>query len=524
MDTKRLSFDIDSDSLEFKPILKKDFLELSMRVISSANPNRNGSWFTKESMENALHTFPNKPILGYFENDDFVSHNGQWMKDNETGMDYWDVWGRKGERMLGLIRESDEVKIVKGSDGLDWVELKCAIWVQYNFKQVKRLLKDAKRAVREGGPAKNVSVEVDITDWEELDNGIIKINNFSLVGITILGSKNGVKVEPGIENAGLSVLDIMGKENFEKQHAYLRQAYAQLEQQNENSEINKKEEFSEMDNLDVLENKPVEGSSDNTIQDNVADPVQNEPVQNFEQQGDGQSAGVCPDCGQEPCVCNKQDDENKPEENQCNYQDDENNGNDNDENDDDNDNNGEGEDKPVEQQGVENSQCDCGGADNYEAKYAELNEKYEALQQENDSLKNENESKKAEFEALSAQFEQTKQDLEEANNKLKEYAHKEFLKEAYALIESAKLDEASVVEFRNMCEKGEVSELQDLKTKVALKVFELISAEPKTGNGGSTIESFNAPINEPTVFQPKENKSTKGNDNPWDRLETFSQK
>jgi hypothetical protein len=91
MDTKRLSFDIDSDSLEFKPILKKDFLELSMRVISSANPNRNGSWFTRESMENALHTFPNKPILGYFENDDFVSHNGQWMKDNETGMDYWDV-------------------------------------------------------------------------------------------------------------------------------------------------------------------------------------------------------------------------------------------------------------------------------------------------------------------------------------------------------------------------------------------------------------------------------------------------
>ena len=522
MDTKRLSFDIDSDSLEFKPILKKDFLELSMRVISSANPNRNGSWFTRESMENALHTFPNKPILGYFENDDFVSHNGQWMKDNETGMDYWDVWGRKGERMLGLIRESDEVKIVKCSDGLDWVELKCAIWVQYNFKQVKRLLKDAKRALREGGPAKNVSVEVDITDWEELDNGIIKINNFSLVGITILGSKNGVKVEPGIENAGLSVLDIMGKENFEKQHAYLRQAYAQLEQQNENnSEINKKEEFSEMDEkLKGLENKPEEGPQVQT----KTNPVQNEneSLQNFEQRTD-----VCPDCGQNTCVCENQEGEAKPEDEQCRYEDDEN----HDEDDDKDENKGEEqgsdenkEGKPAEQN--EAAGCpgnECGGAVNYEAQIAALNEKYEALQQENEGLKAEFETKKADYESLNAQYEQAKQSLDEANEKLNKYAHEEFLKEAYALIDSAKLDDVSAVEFRNMCEKGEVSELQDLKTKVALKVFELVSAEPKKENEASKVETFNAPINEPSVFQLKENKS-KGNDNPWDRLETYSQK
>ena len=228
---RKLCFDINTDNIKIKKLLKRDFLELSMKVISDANPNNNGSWFTVESMEKALPTFKNKPILGYFNNGDFVSHNGEWKKDAETNMEYWDTLGNQGERILGLIRCEDDVKIEKNpDDGLNWITLTCALWVQYSYKQVKRLLKDALSAKKNGGPTKNVSVEIDILDGEELENGVYKINEFNLVGITILGSRNGIKVQPGIENAELSVVDMMDKEVFDKQASAIRMAYSKLEE------------------------------------------------------------------------------------------------------------------------------------------------------------------------------------------------------------------------------------------------------------------------------------------------------
>ncbi len=255
---RKLCFDINTDNIKIKKLLKRDFLELSMKVISDANPNNNGSWFTVESMQKALPTFKNKPILGYFNNGDFVSHNGEWKKDAETNMEYWDTLGNQGERILGLIRCEDDVKIEKNSeDGLNWITLTCALWVQYSYKQVKRLLKDALSAKKNGGPTKNVSVEIDILDGEELENGVYKIKEFNLVGITILGSRNGIKVQPGIENAELSVVDMMDKEMFDKQANAIRMAYSKLDE-NENTEEKGGETLMELkeENSEILAEEP----------------------------------------------------------------------------------------------------------------------------------------------------------------------------------------------------------------------------------------------------------------------------
>ena len=91
MESKKLYFDVDGTQIDIKSILKKEFLELRMRAISTANPNRNNSWFTKESLLGSKDSFKNKPILGYWENGDFVSHNGEWKEDPETKLDYWDT-------------------------------------------------------------------------------------------------------------------------------------------------------------------------------------------------------------------------------------------------------------------------------------------------------------------------------------------------------------------------------------------------------------------------------------------------
>ena len=270
-DKTRMFLEIDADQISVKQILQKEFLELSMKAVSSANPNRNNSWFTKESMEASIESFVNKPILGYFDKGDFVAHNGDWRRDTETGLDYWDTLGREGERILGTIRESDQRTITLEPDGLYWIKFTCILWTQYSYKQVKRLLKDAKAAKRAGSPTKNISVEVDLIDYEILPNGVTKINKFNLVGVTILGTRNGRKVEPGIENAELSVIDVMGRDVYEQQNSALRLAYEKLD----NSTYERKEE------------RPLE--LENTVK-----TMEDE---------------VCPDCGKNPCECVK-----KPEE------------------------------------------------------------------------------------------------------------------------------------------------------------------------------------------------------------------
>lgn len=78
MEIRKATFDVGIDQIDIKPLFQKEFLELRMKAISTANPNRNGSWFTEESLVASLDSFRNKPILGYFENGDFVSHNGEW--------------------------------------------------------------------------------------------------------------------------------------------------------------------------------------------------------------------------------------------------------------------------------------------------------------------------------------------------------------------------------------------------------------------------------------------------------------
>ena len=61
---KTMKFELNSKQLKYRDILNKEFLELEVWAISDINPNRNNSHFTKESMENALSTFKNKPIVG----------------------------------------------------------------------------------------------------------------------------------------------------------------------------------------------------------------------------------------------------------------------------------------------------------------------------------------------------------------------------------------------------------------------------------------------------------------------------
>lgn len=218
-------FELSSEQIRIRDILNdKNFLEIEIFAISDANPNRNKSHFTLESMQKGLESFNDKPILGFFNKQgDFESHNGRVAYDPEEQVDYWD--NSNGEQILGFIRQTDRKEIVE-RDGLHWICCTAMIYTQYNYKQVKRLLKDRK---------KKVSVEIAVLD-SEMVNGIEYIKEFDLKGITILGSRNGIQVKEGIEGARLSILEVFDAARFSGQKQTIIQAYSQLEDDEKNKE------------------------------------------------------------------------------------------------------------------------------------------------------------------------------------------------------------------------------------------------------------------------------------------------
>lgn len=225
---RKLSFELSSQQLKIKSLLNKEFIQTEVWAISDEYPNRNNSHFTLESLNEGKKTVVNKPVLGAFGlkgKPDFDAHNGEINYDHETNLPFWDY--ENGERVLGVIRESDKVD-VKQKDGHNWLVFSCCLWTYYNFKAVKNVLKNK---------TKKVSVEVEVEESHIDENGIEVITKFNLLAVTILGND----VSEGIPNAHMSILDKMEYAMFNKQVACLNFAYDKMKnqaQENKNIEQN----------------------------------------------------------------------------------------------------------------------------------------------------------------------------------------------------------------------------------------------------------------------------------------------
>ena len=210
-----LQFNLSPKQIKFKDILSKEFVELEIWAISDVDPNRNNSHFTYESLKKAVEngSMKNKPIVGFFENNNFTTHEGHADYDLELDKEFWNT--ERGERILGWIRESDPVELVE-KDGLHWVKFRCILCTTYCYAQVKRLLKDRR---------KKVSVEITVHKSDMRDDGVLDILDFTLNGTTILGSKNGKEVLEGIPGAHLSILENLDTEALMAQKTALSFAY-----------------------------------------------------------------------------------------------------------------------------------------------------------------------------------------------------------------------------------------------------------------------------------------------------------
>ena len=245
-----------------------------MRAISTAYPNRNNSHFTKEALIKAIPTVYNKPLLGSFsvENDDFRQHNSELKWDNNLEQLYYDYTDPTSETPIGMIRSDDKVVVREDPEtGESWLCFTASIWVKYNYKQVKSLLKSKKGK-------KKISVEIEVVESYEDEDGIEVITNFIFDGVTILGEA----VQEGIAGAELSILDMVSSSLFQKKQKCLNYAYSEL---NQISPINTQQINNPIEKQDFNDIKKDEDNEVFSSDENIDDVNENKEEITMNQEG-----------------------------------------------------------------------------------------------------------------------------------------------------------------------------------------------------------------------------------------------
>lgn len=169
--------------------------------------------------------------------------------DNELQQDYFDFTNGRCEVPLGVIRNEDLVEVVE-LNGQTWVHFTCVLWAKYCYRQVKRLLKDKR---------KKISVEVEVIESHEDENGVEIIDKFTFDGFSLLGED----VTEAIPNAHLTILDKVNDAFYQKQEKCLSFAYKGLDNNNfdfaldENDIKNNKDSFAD-DSGEIVGNEKVD--------------------------------------------------------------------------------------------------------------------------------------------------------------------------------------------------------------------------------------------------------------------------
>lgn len=251
-ENKVLKFELSPQNLRIKNVLRNDFIAIDVYAISDIYPNRNNSHFTAASLRDAIPTFYNKPALGAFNvsKNDFKGHEMELRWDNELQQDYFDFTNGRCEVPLGVIRSEDLVEVID-LNGQTWVHFTCVLWAKYCYRQVKRLLKDQR---------KKISVEVEVLESHEDENGVEVIDKFTFDGFSLLGED----VVEAIPNAHLTILDKVNDVFYQKQEKCLSFAYKGLNNEdydfalNENDiKDNSKDSFAD-DSGEIVDNEKVD--------------------------------------------------------------------------------------------------------------------------------------------------------------------------------------------------------------------------------------------------------------------------
>ena len=272
-DKKILKFELSPRDVKIKNLLMNDFIMIDIYAISDIKVNRNHSHFTLDGMQKAIPTVYNKPVLGAFDvkQNDFKGHDTVGLTiDPEYNNLYFDYSDGKSEVPLGVIREQDTIDIVQ-RDGLNWLHFTCVLWAKYNYKGVKRLLKDGK---------KHVSVEIEVIK-SHVEDGVEIIEEFTFDGVTILRSR----VIEAIPNASMTILEKLDDAVYQKQEKCLSFAYKALDEALNTASVTDTVSTANTQEVDTQLKESFDTNVDNDEQSPVDNEGTEEITMNDEQKG-----------------------------------------------------------------------------------------------------------------------------------------------------------------------------------------------------------------------------------------------
>lgn len=222
--------------------------------------NRNGSFFSKESVERAMASLKNMPVVGEWsdEKNDYKSHGGKViLTEDEIKM-------IPTTRPYGVIPESftyewAQEDIGEGRMKETLIIHNVIIWTAHYEEAFNVLLKNSNQSME---------IEVVEADWDE-ELEIFNIKEFKFLALCILGED----VEPAFENAKFFSLD---KDSFVKEFSKMMEElnYSLSEQSNkEVKKLTKKKEkdLEPKDNFQEPEVEPVKPVDEPVV--NPVDPI-----------------------------------------------------------------------------------------------------------------------------------------------------------------------------------------------------------------------------------------------------------
>ncbi len=184
----RTSLNFSVDRVEFEDVKNSRFKGGTIYAFADG-PNAHTLPISNEVLQKCANTVYDIPVVCQYSEyvDDFLSHE-------------------EDEVPIGFIKEGTDtyenpIVFKKMEDGRTFIIIKALIWQRYSKSAVEVLERKDKK--------KSVSVEITITNGEEVD-GKVKVNEFVLEGITILGDF----VTPAVKGAHIQMEFSKDKKNY----------------------------------------------------------------------------------------------------------------------------------------------------------------------------------------------------------------------------------------------------------------------------------------------------------------------
>jgi len=250
--------------------LNSNLAKVKIRVMY-AGKNRNGSYFTKEVIENKmLPTIYNTPIIGYMKDDNFTDHGDRLIISGNGEIEFETI-----TYAFGMIPESTEItwENYTEDDGVNEHEYLCVtgyIWKRFE-DEAKKILQD--------GSKHSMEITVKSGEWSnELDAYEVKDGEFA--GFCAIG------VEPCFEGSKIGGVNSFNLNKVALDFSLLKEEINKLSNDIDNKN-NGKEVFSLEDEkiLDVENTEKFETLETETVEEfeEEAETTENVEIDNVEE-------------------------------------------------------------------------------------------------------------------------------------------------------------------------------------------------------------------------------------------------